>query len=244
MVVGVALVGVLFQPPAGYRTPVIAFRVESSIRNAYGEYFSYEPMREVPSEAQPLLNFKSDPPIYVAVISAAIDAAVIRATYRGEDRELALSIGKPSEALFAADAVTFSFTLQGTTIPPVKPDDPVLNGQATLQKIDSKGEVCPVSGLPLLEKKELAGKQAQRLRTLLTTDRYLHLFDADCFEPGMEFEIGDGDDAVHAVVCLKCYKVRVIRVGPNPVDRFYGLSKLGVKELGALYFEEFGEVGE
>jgi hypothetical protein len=61
----------------------------------------------------------------------------------------------------------------------------------------------------------------------------------DEFDPGMEFQFGQGDDAIHLVVCLSSFKIRVATGDQKKLNLFYGLNNAGVEELKALSAEIF-----
>jgi len=85
----------------------------------------------------------------------------------------------------------------------------------------------------------MTANQAQRVRAFLTENGYLELEGTDCFDPGLEFQFGQGDDALHVVVCLSCCKIRFARIKPEELNLFLGVNKAGVAELKALYEDIF-----
>src|SRR5258708_3837995 len=110
---------------------------------------------------------------------------------------------------FDGGAMKVLITLGATSQTPFAPDDQVLNSSVKAYKIDNGISPVPIRQHKVLETRTMTLEQADRLRKLLTDDRYFTLDGAMCFEPGMDFVFGDGEDAIHVVVCLECYKIKI-----------------------------------
>lgn len=200
----------------------------------------YAGVRPVPSEKKGVKDGLAGHPLDIAVVSATARSADIHATYLGETRQITVPLGEGASAAFGSEAVEVIFYCVGTSIPPLLTDDPVLNESTVIRKYDYPGtKVSSTSGASYVDEKNLGASDMNNLRKVLTADGYLTAIGADCFEPGMEFEMGTGPESVLLVVCLECYKLRIVRKGDQPIDRDYGITDFGLKVLTSIYEKSF-----
>jgi hypothetical protein len=240
-------------PPApADQPPRIVFHGSVLTRNDDGDFKKvasfYEASNAIGGEPKALRRLLNDRPVNISLISAERDSAVIRVWYRDESREVTIRQQEMTSrddlpamnVQFDDAAVNLSIALGATTVTPIKSFDPILNEPATAHRLDPRVESqVTVSGNRILETRKMTSNQAQRVRAFLTGNGYLELEGADCFDPGMEIQYGQGDDAIHVVICLSCYKIRITKSDYKKLNLFYGLNKAGVDELKSLYSELF-----
>jgi len=202
------------------------------------DYF-YQATGVIPGEPSELSRHLKGKPITVTLISATRDSAAIRVGYGDESREVTIGRNSATEVLFDAGAVKISISLRTTSLAPFATDDPIFNSPVVAHKIDNGISPVPIKQHKVLSRREVTPDQARRLRNVLTGSQYLALDGAMCFEPGLEFVYGTGDDAIHVVVCLECCKIHIATADEKNFDIYYGLNKAGVAEFKALYTEIF-----
>jgi hypothetical protein len=97
---------------------------------------------------------------------------------------------------------------------------------------------------PILESKLIADPQlARELRqAVYERSNFSAGGGADCFWPGLGIEIGEGDEQVDAVICLKCDWLHLYAAGKK-LERI-PLSASGKQEFMRLYAEAFPEQSE
>lgn len=247
LIVSFFLVGCSESPvtPAPADEPAcIVFYGEVQNRTEDGEYREvvsfYERSGTINAGGQALSRLVNDQPVEISLLSAERDSAVIRVAYGNGSQEATIRELSPTHVLLDEGAVKLSISLAATTVAPIKDDDPILNGPATAYRLDpSVEDATTTSGHRILTTKKMTPNQVRRVQAFLTGNGYLALEGADCFDPGMEFQFGQGDDAVHVVVCLECWKLRIAKAGSMKLNLFYSLKRSGVEELKALYKEIF-----
>jgi len=231
-------------PAPGDRPPRIEFygKVEARSDDGGREEIQlfYETSRPISGGPCALTKLVNDHPVCVSLFSAERDSAVIRVFYRSESHEATIRQDAPIHVQFENGSVELSFSLGATTAAPIKIDDPILNAPATARRLDPAVESrTTISGYRVLATKAMTPNQVQRVRTFLTGNGYLALHGYDCFDPGTEFQFGEGDEAIYVIVCLECWKIRITTADSKTLNVFYGLNRSGVEELKALYKEIF-----
>jgi len=231
--------------------PITAlFYGDMLVRRGDGEYEKVESFYEAsngvsgrPHMFRKLLN---DRPIAIGLVSAERDSAEIQVWYRDEKREVTVTrdltarMDRATDVLFSDGNMKLSFSLAATTCAPLMRNDAILNAPAVAHRLDPAARSDTArSGHKVLATKHMTANQSQRVRAFLTENGYLELEGADCFDPGVEFQFGQGDNALHVVVCLSCCKMRFARTEPEELNLFLGVNKAGVAELKALYDDIF-----
>jgi hypothetical protein len=231
--------------PAPADEPVrIEFYGEIQARTEDGEYREigsfYVRSGTIHADGHVLSRLVNDQPVEISLLSAERDSAVIQVAYRNGSQEATIRNASATDVLLDDGAVKLSVSLGATTVAPIHEDDSIFDGPATAYRLDpSVEDLSTASGHRILATKKMTPNQVRRVRPFLTGNGYLALEGADCFDPGMEFQFGQGDDAVHVVVCLECWKLRIANIDSKKLNLFYGLKKSGVEELKALYNEIF-----
>src|SRR5205823_4854407 len=128
--------------------------------------------------------------VYVSLISAERDSAVIRIAFRDESRKVTIRREPATEVPFDADAVKMSISLGKTTVAPFALGDLIFNLPVAVHKLDTSKSPIRIAQQRVLATGTITPHQAGRVRTLLTGNEYLSLHGSDCFDPGMEFVYG------------------------------------------------------
>lgn len=136
----------------------------------------------------------------------------------------------PAAALVVAAAVLSSGLPTAPAVPPGRPVCVALFGLVEVHGRDDRDIFTSTAPLEV---------QKRRVQALLTCNEHLELDGADCFEPGMDVIFGEGEDAIHVVVCLHCHKFHVATVDEEKLSLYYGLDDAGVREFKTLYDECF-----
>ena len=227
-----------YEPPRS-----ILFFGEVETRKDDGTYeesdLFYQKAQAKPGEPKELDDCRvKGHPVMIAVTSVRRDSAEMRLGYRNETRAVTIT-RKATDVLFDNDSVKVSIQLGATSLAPFAADDEVLKSPLTAYKIDNGISPVPIRKHKVLATRKMTREQAVRLQKALTDSRNFALDGATCFEPGMDFVYGDGENAIHIVVCLACYKIHIATEDETQVSYYYGLTKPGVAEFTALYNEIF-----
>src|SRR5581483_9967230 len=86
------------------------------------------------------------------------------------------------------------------------------------------------------QKKSLAPDVANKLRKILADPSTYDITMPHCFEPGMAFRFGNGDNAVDVVICLNCNKIEFHR---GQIVKSKPISDRGNDELRQIYQKVF-----
>lgn len=200
----------------------------------------------VPSDAGPIEDTGGTPlSVDIAVTIRCVKLGRRTATFvvgcGGVTKEVVATC-RGTDVLFDAGRIKVTVFFGGGTIPPFQPGSTAIKPPTIAYKLDcDQVYTGRIDECGILETKPIEGDTLHaEVRQILADPGNVKLWGDNCFEPGLAFRFGEGDEAIDITVCLGCCWVRVREATE---DRYldYGLTDKGKAKLMAIYKDLFGE---